>query len=252
MLVKPQAAVIGPVVFLGSVSGLGKSARDLPNRATLVVEGVITAVMKAVIVLLPFILVGQLPTLIAQIQASAGRQQFLTMNAHNFWYLLTLGRGSFAAREANPILDTAPLLGPLTGWQIGLLLFLFHTLFTLYRTQFIIKESPLSTVHFPLPTLFWAAAGMVIGFYMLPAEAHERYLFPVLALLVPLLPGRRPYQLLYLAFTATLFLNLLWVDSPILLPAFTQSLIWGIPISAVNVSLFIYYLTTPDKESLNH
>jgi hypothetical protein len=87
---------------------------------------------------------------------------------------------------------------------------------------------------------------------MLPAEAHERYLFPVLALLVPLLPGRRLYQLLYLAFTATLFLNLLWVDSPILLPAFTQSLIWGIPISAVNVSLFIYYLTTPDKESLNH
>jgi Gpi18-like mannosyltransferase len=229
VLVKPQAAVIAPVIFIATLK-----MADWRKLA----QGIVTALTTALIILMPFILVGQLPVLIAQIRASAGRQLFLTMNAHNLWYLVTFGRGSFAAREANPILDTQPLLGPLTGWHIGLLLLLAWTLFTVHRLLF--------TLHHPLPAaLFWAAAAMIIGFYMLPAESHERYLFPAFALLVPLLPGRRPYQLIYILFTATFFLNLLWVDSAVPLPAFNQNLTLAIPLAALNVALLLYFYLQP-------
>ena len=238
VLVKPQAAVLTPILLIASLK------MDSWHKLA---QGLVTGTIFGFIVLLPLIIVGQLPTLIAQIQASAGRQLFLTMNAHNFWYLVTLGRGSFAAREANPLFDTQPLVGPLTGWQIGLALFLLWTLLIClkvirfnmnHKIQLLTTNCSLQTVHHPLPTVFWAAAAMVVGFYMLPAEAHERYLFSALALLVPLLPGRRPFQLMYGLFSVMLLLNLLWVDSAVPLPGFSQVLGWGVPIAAVNVVLF--------------
>lgn len=241
ILTKPQAAVITPVIFIGSIY----------NRRKLL-EGIGTAVGATISILLPFILAGQLPALIAQIRASAGRQLFLTMNAHNFWYLVTFGRGSFAAREtANPILDTQPLLGPLTGWHIGLLLFLAFTLFITYK-QFKIQTS-LSTIHYASPLLFHSAAALIIGFYMLPAESHERYLFPALALLVPLLPEGRPYQLIYFLFTTTFLLNLLWVDSALPFPgfnqAFTQNLVLAVPLAALNTIFLIYHTIRKPQNS---
>lgn len=247
VLVKPQAAVIAPVIFVVSLYSGGWRK---------VAQGVSAAVITTFIILLPFILAGQLPALIAQIRASTGTQLFLTMNAHNFWYLVTLGRGSFAARETNPILDNEPLLGPLTGWQIGLGLYFIWTLFICWRLvaashQLKLSEKLFTTyslpaVHCSLPTVYWASAAMIIGFYMLPAEAHERYLFPGLALLVPLLPGGRPYQLVYLLLTTTFLLNLLWVDAAIPLPAFSQNLTLAIPLAALNVALLIYHATLLD------
>jgi hypothetical protein len=163
------------------------------------------------------------------------------MNAHNVWYLVTLGRGSFAARAADPLLDTQPLLGPLNGWQIGVGLFLVWTVFVCWRVGwFYFLRGGRQAACAPNGLMFWGAAAMVVGFYMLPAEGHERYLFPALALLVPLLPGRRPFQIVYGLFSVTFFFNLVWVDSAVTLPAFSENLGWGVVISAVNVVLFLY------------
>jgi hypothetical protein len=82
---------------------------------------------------------------------------------------------------------------------------------------------------------------MVMGFYMLPAEAHERYLFPALALMVPLLPLGRPFRWVYGILTLTFLLNLLWVDPAVPLPGFAQVLGWGVPLSAVNLGLMVYF-----------
>ncbi len=245
VLVKPQAAVLGPVILLASL-------RVSDWRKLL--EGWLVGGAFGLVVLLPLVVVGQLPVLIAQIQASAGRQLFLTMNAHNFWYLVTLGRGSFAAREMNPIFDTEPLVGPLTGWQIGLGLFLLWTGLICWKLGRVLLSdrngNTRITANGQLPTVFWAAAALVIGFYMLPAEAHERYLFGALALLVPLLPGRRPFQVVYLLFSVTFLLNLLWVDSAVPLPGFSQSLLWGVPIAGANVVLLGYLFATGIVEQL--
>jgi Gpi18-like mannosyltransferase len=168
VLTKPQAVVLAPVLLIVSWRLGGVRA---------ILRGWGMAGLAATAVLLPLALVGQLPALWAQIQASAGKQLFLTMNAHNLWFLLTLGRGSFAARDGLPIYDTQPLVGLLTGWQLGLLLFGCWTIIVCWRLYRQTTPQP--------EQIFLAAVAMAVGFFLLPAEAHERYLFPALALCRP-------------------------------------------------------------------
>ncbi len=220
MLVKPQAAVIGPVVALGSWRRHGWRG---------VARGALAAGLVALAVLAPLAWSGELPSLWAQLRASAGRQLFLTMNAHNLWYLLTFGRGSFAARHLpQPILDTEPILGPLNGWHIGLVLLAAWSLFVLW-SWWRSREDNSGSLYLP-------AAALVIGFFMLPAESHERYLFPALAMLAPLLPERPAVRWLFAALGLTLMLNLLWVDPAVPLPGFAEQLMWGIPMALINTA----------------
>ena len=222
VLVKPHAAVIAPVFALTSwrLGGWRALAR-----------GCLGAGLVVTLALAPLAWAGELPALWAQLRASAGRQLFLTMNAHNLWYLLTLGRGSFAAREGGSLYDIQPLLGPLTGWEIGLALlgaWCLLIFWSLWRSG---NGLPSRS------SLFLAAAALVTGFFMLPAESHERYLFPALALLAPLLPQRNAARWLYLGLSLSLFLNLLWVDPAVPLPNFAEQLAWGVPIALANTAL---------------
>jgi Gpi18-like mannosyltransferase len=226
VLVKPQAAVLGPVVLVGSVLNI---SREGAKRIKELYVGVGTGLVAGLIILMPFIVVGQLSALLAQIQASAGRQLFLTMNAHNFWYLVTLGRGSFAARFGDPVFDTEPMVGPLTGWEVGLVSFGVWVGYVCWRLWKACRQDAGAP--------FWAAGAMVIGFYMLPAEAHERYLFPAFVFLTLLLPLGRRFWVVYLGFMVTFFLNLVWVDSAVAWPSFSQILATGVPIAALNVGL---------------
>jgi dolichyl-phosphate-mannose-protein mannosyltransferase len=221
VLVKPQAAIIAPVLLVASWREGGWRA---------LAQGGLAAGSVVVLVLAPLAWAGQLPALWAQLRASAGQQRFLTMNAHNLWYLLSLGRGSFAARGDSPITDTQPLIGPFTGWQLGLALLGAWCLLVcavLWR-----RSQP----GLPVPDLYLPAAALTLGFFMLPAESHERYLFPVLALLAPILPGSRPARWLYAGLSLTLFLNLLWVDPAVPLPGFAEALGWGLPMALANTA----------------
>ena len=119
ILVKPQAAVVAPVILVASWQ---------QERWRAWLKGGLAGGLTLAAVLTPLAAAGQLRPLLAQLQASAGKQRFLTMNAHNLWYLVTAGRGSFAARAGTPLTDDIPLLGPFTGWQIGLALLAFWTL----------------------------------------------------------------------------------------------------------------------------
>ena len=222
IFIKPHAAVLLPIWFIRSWQHGQWSAFIKGGTAALLITSVALA---------PFAWVGQVSIMWAKISALAGRQLFLTMNAHNLWYLLTCGRGSFAAREmANPLLDTTPLLGPLTGWQLGLFLLAGWTLFICYW---------LWSRPFP-QAIYLAATAFVIGFFLLPAESHERYLFPVFVFL-SLLWGQRPFiPWLYLSLSLTFWLNLWWVDAAIPTPWFSQQLGWGVPIAFLNVSLALY------------
>jgi len=217
---KPQAAAIAPVLLIASWQD---------GRWRALIRGWLAAGSVLALALAPLAWAGELPALWVQLRALAGRQLFLTMNAHNLWYLLTCGKGSFAARENNPIYDTRPLLGPLTGWQIGLTLFAAWCLFVCWSLwQRSKARSPVSTPYL--------AAALVLGFFMLPAESHERYLFPALTLLAPLLPRRRAVRWLYLGLSLGLFLNLLWVDPAVPLPNFAEQLTWGVPIALINTA----------------
>jgi hypothetical protein len=223
-LVKPQAAVIAPAILVASWRhrgwrGLGRGA----------LAGATPLALAAI----PLAWLGELPTMLGQVRAMAGKQLFLTMNAHNFWYLVTGGRGSFAAQEGAPILNTETLVGSLTGWQIGLILLAGWCLlvgWALWRAR---------EVRYPLPALPFGAAALVIGFFALPAESHERYLFPALGLLALILPTGRAVRWLYGVLSVTLWLNTLWVDPVVPLPGVAGELGWGMPIAAVNLGALI-------------
>ena len=224
VLIKPQAAIIAPAVLIASWRqgrwwGLGRGA--LAGGAVLALTAI------------PLVWSGELSTMVRQVFALAGRQLFLTMNAHNLWYLVTGGRGSFAARDSNPILNTEPLIGPLTGWQIGLILLAGWCLLVSWAVW------RAGDLHFPVPALPFGAAALVVGLYMLPAEAHERYLLPALALLALIVPGERIIRWLYGGLSATLWLNLVWVDPALPLPHVAGQLRWGMPVALVNVVALI-------------
>jgi len=221
VLVKPHAGIIAPVLLVASWRGGGWRA---------LARGGLAAAAVLVLVLAPLAWVGQLPALWAQLRASAGQQGFLTMNAHNLWYLLSLGKGSFAARGHSPITDTQSLVGPFTGWQIGLALLGAWCLLVcaaLWRR---------SRPGLAPPDLYLPAVALALGFFTLPAEAHERYLFPVLAPLALIAPNSRLARRLYTGLSLTLFLNLLWVDPAVPLPGFAEELGWGVPVALANTA----------------
>jgi hypothetical protein len=222
-LFKPQAGVIAPILLVATWVG---------GRWRGLLRGAAAGGGVLIMTLLPWTLVGQLDELFRNVSASVGKKLFLTMNAHNLWYLISGGQGTYAAREQNPLLDTQQLLGPLTGGNIGLVLVGAWTLFVcwmLFRGN--LKDRG---------GIYLASAAMVAGFFMLPTEAHERYLYPVFLLLVPLLPAFKPIRWLYLIFSLTYTLNLLWVDPAIPLPGFSENILWGVPVSAINVVAFVF------------
>lgn len=238
VLFKPQAAAIAPVLIVASW---------LQGRWTALSRGALAAASVLILVLLPWALAGQLSRLFGSAAATVGHKGFLTMNAHNFWFLLSGGAGSFAARENHPVLDTQQLLGPLTGWQIGLVLLVAWVLIVCWLLY---KQRGIFSVR---QGYSLAAAALAAGFFMLPAEAHERYLFPFFILLAPLLPASKPLRWLYLVFSLTYTLNLLWVDPAFPLPYFSEHLAWGMPISAINLAAFIVmavYMAGAGKGSL--
>ncbi len=84
-----------------------------------------------------------------------------------------------------------------------------------------------------------ASAYLAFAFYMLPTSTHERYLFPFLALLLPVAVAERRWLWIYVPTSATFALNLLvvappihnwsgrWVESPL-----------SLAVAATNVVLF--------------
>jgi hypothetical protein len=93
-----------------------------------------------------------------------------------------------------------------------------------------------------LPTLRSALVGaayLAFAFYILPVSTHERYLYPFLALLLPVVVMERRWLWLYAPASVTLFLNMTVVAPPI--RAFSGRWVespFSLAIAAVNVVMF--------------
>ncbi len=79
-----------------------------------------------------------------------------------------------------------------------------------------------------------------LGFFMLSTRMHERYLFPCLLFLTPLLPRRKHLWAFFAVLTVTYYLNLWYIlralNGEWFLAAYEP---FGIAVSIVNVALFI-------------
>lgn len=178
LLIKAQAVLLAPLLLVVTLRRSG--ARG-------VVRGAALAGGLGLAAALPLVLAGRGQGLLESYLGSVGRFPRITNRAYNLWFLVVGGRSES---------DTLPLAGPLTYRAAGVLLVgalaLLVCLALLRRNDGPARAS--------------GAALLALGFFVLPTQIHERYLFLTLAFLAlraaedPRLAG----LLLALALTATL------------------------------------------------
>ncbi len=129
---------------------------------------------------------------------TAGGYGYLTVNAYNLWALVGVDGAPSLAEAFNWIEDTLPLAGPIPGVVIGAALLVAGYLWGSVR----------AAVRDDRWTIIVAAALLAAAFFVLPTRVHERYIFPVVALLPLLAVVARRWALALLLLSAGAFINL--------------------------------------------
>lgn len=163
VLVKPQAMTIVPIVLLLVFTRYGLKT---------VLRGGVLALCMAALIGLPFLAAGTLPVALGKtIGDYVGYYPFVSLNAHNPWWLLSLMFGT--AR----LPDNQALVMGLTLRHLGLALFglciLAITLFSAraYRRGLTLRSQGNNWLPFE-------AAGLAcIAFFALSTEVHENHLY---------------------------------------------------------------------------
>jgi Gpi18-like mannosyltransferase len=186
IMVKIQPCVIAPVLFLWIARVYGwRTALKSLGAAGLVV---LTLLGPFCIVAVP----GQsTPEAMQFIHNVLYIQQLNEVNswtAYNLWWLLGLQR----------IPGTTPLLGPLDGDAIGIILFAACLAVGL---EYIWRRPRFDT-------LVGTIALVTFAFFFVTTTQHERYLFPALAPMVMFQPGHLRAMVAALAAQFTAFLNM--------------------------------------------
>jgi hypothetical protein len=197
-LMKPLALPFWPLLAMLTLiwSGLASIAR-----------GMLGAGAAALLVLGPFAYaMGPIP-LYQRLSADFGSMPFMSVNAHNIWWVL----GGWRNAEE-------PWLGLLTATQVGI------GLFGLFLAALLIKGYVLHRRQLAGLT---AAQGLLlawlvgIGFFMLSTHLHEHHLLIAIPLLLPVLPlasvrQRTTLTIFFSALTIGVLLNGVLQNSAIL------------------------------------
>ncbi len=146
-----------------------------------------------------------------------GGYEYTSINAFNMWAL-----GGLWVPDGNLFI---------LGW----ILFGVFTVFTLYvlHKRFNVSGKLL---------VLFSAFMLLFGFFMLPTRIHERYLFPAISVLVLLVPFLKKTRFLYVALTATLFINQAYVLSFLNSadPFIKQGDLVVLVVSLINLIVFLY------------
>jgi len=151
VLTKPQALAIAPLVLLFAF-------RD---RAVLRCLG--AAAGATLLINLPFLLAGNIGTVLQEYADTTRFHPFIAVNAHNLWWFVTGGKGWSHDTD---------LVGPLTFRTAGFLLFSCAMLLSLLVVWRDWKK------------LFLVAAYEALAFFMLNTQIHENHLLAMFAPLV--------------------------------------------------------------------
>lgn len=184
-LTKPLAYPFIPLALLVTIRRFGW-------RRSLSAVGAFA--LCASLALLPFWGIGRLGALLRALLLQLDAMPYMSVNAHNLWWLLQGGTPWIDAR--------AKAIGPLSSEQLGIALFAVFYAVTLLRAWRSADERATRL----------AFASVALGFFMLSTHMHENHAFDVLPLL--LLAGAacpRPRVFVALV-SATLLANMLLHD----------------------------------------
>ena len=131
----------------------------------------VVGLLVLLLLITPFSL--DLPGFLRRMTETAGGYAYLTVNAYNPWALIGVdGRPPYAFGGGWSS-DTVPLLGPIPGVLIGAMLLAAG--FSMGMLRALWRDDRRGVV--------LVAILLSLAFFVLPTRVHERYLFPVFALL---------------------------------------------------------------------
>jgi Gpi18-like mannosyltransferase len=215
LAVKPHPVILGPLLLLALLRSGGVRAAVIAGGA---------AIAVAAIVLGPWILHGDLGRIIDVYQTLFSKDHNrLSELAWNLWWPFDYAgdpRAGSAVFGAMPF-PTYRLLGLALSVAAAALALAYAAARPGLRFALI------------------AAAYQAFAFYALPVGAHERYLYPLLALLLPVAMVDRRWLWLYVPASATFFLNLVVVAPPV--REWMDRWVYGelgVVIAIVNMALF--------------
>lgn len=169
-------------------------------RPSRMLWGLLGSSIVLLVVLLPFALGGAIPNIWHVYTGSVGYYPVISSAAYNFWWSL-LADSSWSRH------DTELLFNVITFRTAGYLLFVLAT-----GSALVILANRMRSVLTPrqtLPILFLLASLSSFAFFLFLTEMHERYLFPFVALALPVAFTGRREAWIYTLVSGLFFMNLL-------------------------------------------
>ena len=189
VLAKPQSIALAPlIVFLLVRKHSWKT----------MVASVFTSAALILIISVPVSLNNLAGFLVSIYLKGYGSYPYTSVNAFNLWALV-----GFWKSDAQTLLF-------LDLFKVGWIMFGALTAFSLYYLDKASKRTEKTGYVFEISVLF-IAFFLLFGFFMLPTRIHERYLFPVFAVLTMTLPFLKEARPLYGVLTVTYLANMAYV-----------------------------------------
>jgi Gpi18-like mannosyltransferase len=214
ILIKPQAIIIAPLLYIVSLQRYGTRG--------LVEGGVIAGALLLGCILPVALLQGGAGGIVQAYVGAVERFPLLTNKAYNLWYLVTWGGNGY---------DVGQGIGPLSYRTIGLLL---TGLATALVMIVLLRRNDLAT-------RLECAALLALAFFLLPTQIHERYLFLALAFLALRCVSAPSLLPLYLVFSLNATLNIIGTLSGFYTGFYYRAAkaSWPLLVSGVNLALFV-------------
>jgi Gpi18-like mannosyltransferase len=242
LMVKLQAAVIAPAILLSILAGGGSALPPLSRLARLVLG----VGVPLIVCLAPYAATGQIGFVLARLVALVSGPGWLTVNALNFWYLVTLGSGNWGFNKPLTLPDSAPILAGISAHTVGLILLGAWSAAVIVLAI----RACLTSDTAPERLVLHSAALFYLGVFLWPTQAHERYAFGAMVMLAGavvyerIAGSRGRISLLQYAIVTLLHtLNLIWA-APFAdwLAPVAGNLIIGLSISAAMLGVAMWIL----------
>ena len=189
-LIKLQNIIFIPIYFLYVYKSYGQKA---------VINSFIHMLITAIVICLPFIVYLRFDLIVYLMLVNTNWYPFLSLNAFNIWWIISGLNGM-------KVYDTIRFIGPISAKMWGMIIFV-----TAYGYAGLLLGRPDKKQL--VKNFFISATLIVFAFFHLLTASHERYLFPVIGLLIILMmligkKKQRKLTLLYVLVSIGFFLNL--------------------------------------------
>lgn len=216
-VLKPQPIVIAPLLAV-----LAFDRGDWRALLRLSAGGLVAGILMT----LPWVLHGDLRSIGGVYKGLANADQGrLSGNAWNFWWFLDVS-GDYGPNDriVSGLPGTYNMAGTLLMGLAGLLALAYA-----WAKQNLMRA-------------LVAAAYIVFAFWMFPTSSHDRYLYPLLALLLPVIAVERRWVWLYIPLSITFTINLIASSPPSdgWAPDLLESS-FSVAMASVNLVLFTAY-----------